>query len=353
MSLPTVLPASNPQPSDTPWPTVEWPRSTAANHSALNKVVDLAFTNADLESTHAVLVIQGGRILAERYNGAREFFDRPPEPITAESTLLSWSMAKSMLHCIVGTLVDEARLDPFERAPVPEWRDPSDPRHAIRLADLLSMRDGLDFVEDYVDGGVSHVIEMLFASGKDDMAGFAASRPSKYAPDTVFNYSSGTTNIISRIVADQVGYADAYRHALQQRLFEPIGMNSAKATFDAKGVFVGSSYVYATAEDFARFGLLYLRGGLWDTKRIVSEAWTHTAQIPLSVEEESGSFYGWQWWITGDQFGTYRASGYEGQMIAIAPALDAIIVRLGKTPEANYPELQAWRSQVLNVLANA
>ena len=353
MSLPEVLPASNPQPSDTPWPTVEWPRSTAPNQSALNKIVDVAFTNRDLESTYAVLVIQGGKILAERYAGDREFFDRPSEPINAESTLLSWSMAKSMLHCIVGTLVDEARLDPFERAPVQEWSSPEDPRHAIRLADLLAMRDGLDFFEDYVDGETSHVIEMLFAGGKDDMAGFAANRPFKYAPDTVFNYSSGTTNIISRIVADQVGYGDAYRHALQQRLFEPLGMNSAKATFDASGVFVASSYVYATAEDFARFGLLYLRGGLWDKQRIVSEAWTHTAQIPLSMDEVAGTYYGWQWWITGDQYGTYWASGYEGQMISIAPSLDAVVVRLGKTSEANYPELRAWRSQVLNVLANS
>ena len=130
-------------------------------------------------------------------------------------------------------------------------------------------------------------------------------------------------------------------------------MNSAKATFDASGVFVASSYVYATAEDFARFGLLYLRGGLWDKQRIVSEAWTHTAQIPLSMDEVAGTYYGWQWWITGDQYGTYWASGYEGQMISIAPALDAVVVRLGKTSEANYPELRAWRSQVLNVLANS
>jgi len=137
---------------------------------------------------------------------------------------------------------------------------------------------------------------------------------------------------------------------LERRLFGPIGMASAVATFDPTGVFVASSYVHATALDFAKFGLLYLRGGEWDGKQLVSRTWTDTAQVPLSVDQEDGSFYSWQWWVTGDQFGTYWASGYEGQMICVVPALDALVLRFGHTLEANYPNLAEWRSRVLSVL---
>jgi CubicO group peptidase (beta-lactamase class C family) len=315
-------------------------------------VIDEAFSLDELATTNAVIVIQGGRVLIERYGGAMEFFDRDPVAIDASSQLLSWSMAKSMLHMIIGTLVDDGVLDPDQRAPVPEWSDPSDPRHAIRLRDLLAMRDGLAFVENYEIGQVSHVIEMLFGEGKEDMAHYTASLPLAHEPDTVFNYSSGTTNVLSRIVASHVGYGDAYRAYLEERLFHAIGMNSAVATFDPTGVFVASSYVHAQALDFAKFGLLYLRGGEWDGQQLISRDWAATAQIPLSKDPDSDSFYSWQWWVVGDEFGTYWASGYEGQSIAIVPALDAVVVRFGHTNEEFYPALGEWRARVLRVLAN-
>ena len=151
------------------------------------------------------MVVHGGRVVAERYHGALEHFDRPPTPVTAATPLLSWSMAKSMLHAVVGLLVGDGRLDLDGPAAVPEWADPADPRHAITLRDLLAMRDGLDFVEDYVDDRVSDVIQMLFGEGQADMAHFAADRPLAAAPGTRFNYSSGTSNIISGVVARTVG----------------------------------------------------------------------------------------------------------------------------------------------------
>ena len=145
-------------------------------------------------------------------------------------------------------------------------------------------------------------------------------------------------------MADIVGYGDAYRTYLDQRLFGPLGMTSADPTFDERGVFVASSYVHATALDFAKFGLLYLRGGEWDGRQIISRAWAETAQIPLSVEEETGAYYSWQWWVTGDEYGTYWASGYEGQQISVVPALDALILRFGHTPEESAPLLYEWRT---------
>jgi len=349
--LPHVKPSFAAQPADVAWPTDTWPRSERS-FVALDRVLDDAFHDEELATTNAVVVVQGGKVLAERYAGVQEFFDRAPEPIDANSQLLSWSMAKSHLHMIIGTLVDDGRLDPDARAPVPEWSDPSDPRHAIRLKDLLSMRDGLAFVENYEIGQTSHVIEMLFGDGKHDMAGYTAVLPLAHEPDTFFNYSSGTTNVLSRIVADQVGYADQYDAYLHRRLFDPVGMRSAVATYDPTGVFVASSYLHANALDFAKFGLLYLRGGEWDGRQLISRDWAATAQVPLSKDPDSDSFYSWQWWVTGDQYGTYWASGYEGQMISVVPALDALVLRFGHTPEENYPHLAEWRTRVLDVLAD-
>jgi len=260
-------------------------------------------------------------------------------------------MAKSMLHLIVGTLVDEGRLNPDQLAPVPEWSDDSDPRHHIQVRDLLAMRDGLDYVEEYQIDQTSDVIEMLWGEGKDDMAAFTAAKPLVHPPGTFYNYSSGTTNILSRIVADLVGYGDDYRTYLEGRLFDPIGMSSAVATFDASGVFVASSFVHARALDFAKFGLLYLRGGEWEGRQLVSREWAATAQVPLSVEASTGILYSWQWWVSGDEYGTYWANGYEGLMISVVPALDALILRFGHTPEENYLPRMAWRERVLAVLA--
>ncbi len=349
-TLPRVTPRVAPQPSGVAWPTIAWPRVSSVA-ARLERVVDEAFTLDALALTNAVVVIQGGEVLVERYGGVQEFFDRDPEPIGPESQLLSWSMAKSVLHMIIGTLVDASELDPDLRAPVPEWSSPDDPRHAIRLADLLAMRDGLGFVENYEIGQRSDVIEMLFGDGKDDMAGYCAKIALAHEPGTFFNYSSGSTNVLSRVVAEKVGYGDAYDTYLHERLFDPIGMRSAVATFDPKGVFVASSYLHANALDFAKFGLLYLRGGEWDGAQLISRDWAQTAQVPLSQDPDSDAFYSWQWWVTGDEYGTYWASGYEGQSISVVPSLDALVLRFGHTPEANYPELSAWRKRVLDVLA--
>jgi CubicO group peptidase (beta-lactamase class C family) len=316
----------------------------------VDELVERAFTDEAVATTMAVVVVKGGRLLAERYGGALPHFDREPEPVTAETALLSWSMAKSMTHFLLGTLVDEGRIDPHAPATVPEWKG-DDPRAAITVADMLAMRDGLGWVEDYVDGEVSDVIEMLFGSGIDDTAAFAAAHRAAHAPGTVFNYSSGTTNILSRIVADHVGRGEEYLGYIQRRLFDPIGMGAARASLDGAGTFIGSSYVYAPATEFAKFGLLYLRGGEWDGSRLLSREWVDSAQAPLSHDPDSESYYSWHWWVPGDAYGTYVANGYEGQLIAVVPALDAVLVRLGKTPAEGYPALRAWRHELIGALA--
>jgi CubicO group peptidase (beta-lactamase class C family) len=347
-----ALPA---QPAGVDWPTEEWPTGEVSRGVDLDPLLDEVFDDGGLLArSFAVLVVHGGRLVAERYQGALEHFDRPPTPVTAETTLLSWSMAKSMLHAVVGMLVADGQLALDAPAAVPEWADPGDPRHAITLRQLLAMRDGLDFAEDYVDGELSDTIEMLFGAGQADMAHFAADRPLVAPPGTRFNYSSGTSNIISGIVARAVGPGESYARFLHGRLFGPLGMTSADPEFDEAGTWVASSSMYATARDYARFGLLYLRDGVWDGVRLLPAGWVDYGRTWVSEDPDDASPYGAHWWgVAGDTLGTFRASGYEGQSITLCPALDLMVVRLGKTPHEREPNLIPWRAAMVRAFADA
>jgi CubicO group peptidase (beta-lactamase class C family) len=348
------LAALPPQPADVPWPTEEWPRGDVPAGVDLGPLLDEVLDpDGELAATHAVLVVHRGRLVAEHYAGAVEQWDADPLPVHADLPLLSWSMAKSMLHATVGILVGEGRLDPAARAPVAEWSDAGDPRHAIMLDHLLAMRDGLDWIEDYVEARGSDVIHMLFGEGQDDVAAFAAARDLAAPPGTRFNYSSGTSNIVARVVADVVGPGEPYERFLRERLFDPIGMRTATPTFDAAGTWIGSSYVHAIAQDFARFGLLYLRDGVWDGTRLLPEGWVDHGRRPRSVDPDDGILHGAHWWAVGDEHGSFWASGYEGQMVLACPALDLLVVRLGKTPQARGPLLREWRNRVIAAFAAA
>lgn len=341
------------QPEGVPWPTEEWPAGDDPTAGRLDPLLDSVMDpDSGHGRTRAVVVVQGGRLVAERYGDRTDAWGEVTgDPVDATTPLLSWSMAKSMLHAVVGMLVDEGRLHPDEPAPVPQWGE-GDPRAAITLEHLLAMRDGLDFAEDYAPdddaGAVSHVIEMLFGSGASDVAGFAASRPLAHEPGTVFNYSSGTSNIVSGIVARTLGGEAPYRRFLHERLFDPIGMRSADPRFDDAGTWVASSYVWATARDMARFGYLHLRDGMWDGARLLPEGWVDHGRRPRSIDPVDGRLYGAQWWVVGDDLGTFWANGYEGQSIMVCPGLDLVVVRLGKSTAECYPALIAWRAAVVD-----
>ncbi len=342
------------QPAGVPWPTVAWPTGEVPEGVDLAPLLDAAFNpDGALAQTYAVVVVHRGRLVAERYGGAIEHWDRPDDVVGPDTPLLSWSMAKSFLHALVGMLVAEGRLDPEARADVPQWRSPGEPRAAITLEQLLAMRDGLDFAEEYVDARASDVIEMLFGSGIADTAAFAAERPLAAAPGARFNYSSGTTNIISGIVARTVGPGGPYERFLRERLLDPLGIGGARVTFDDAGTWIASSYLYATARDFARFGLLYLRDGVWDEARLLPEGWVDHARRQRSTDATSGNGYGAQWWVVGDEHGSFWANGYEGQSTLVVPGLDLAVVRLGKTDAVHYPELRRWRADVVSAFADA
>ena len=216
------------------------------------------------------------------------------------------------------------------------------------------MSDGLDFVEDYTDDRVSDVIQMLFGEGRVDMAHFAADRPLAAEPGTRFNYSSGTSNIVSGMVARAVGPGETYARFLHSRLFDPIGMRSADPEFDAAGTWVGSSFLRSTARDWARFGLLYLRDGVWDGTRVLPPGWVDYGRTWVAEDPEDASPYGAHWWgVAGDTRGTFRASGYEGQSVTICPDLDLVVVRLGKTPLEREDSLVPWRAAMLEAFASS
>ncbi len=343
--LPSVAPVAAPQPDGVPWPTEAWPE--APGSATLLAAVDAGFDDPVLGVTHAVIVIHHGAIVAERYEGTLPNFAGPPIPVTSATPLLGWSVGKSIVHAAVGLLVADGWLEPDAPAPVPEWSASGDPRAAITLRQMLQMRDGLAWNEDYEDDSVSDVIEMLYGAGSDDTAGFAARHELAHEPGTVYNYSSGTTNIISRIVGDVVGRGGPTTAFYDERLLHPIGIFDARLQLDAAGTFVGSSFPYCSARSYARFAALYLRGGEWDGRRILPRTWTEEAQVPASADPD-GMYYSNHWWCDG--LGTYWASGHFGQRVLVSPARDAILVRFGETPEAHYPDLRAWALSVLDAL---
>jgi CubicO group peptidase (beta-lactamase class C family) len=316
------------------------------DRAALDDLLDEAFgsseldPSADLAESLACVVMVGDDVIAERYGAG----------LGPDSTLLSWSMAKSVTHALVGVLVGEGRLDIGAPAPVPEWADPDDARRAITVDHLLAMRPGLAFVEDYVDDAVSDCIDMLFGSGAPDMGAYAASKPRVAEPDTVFNYSSGTTNIVCRIVADLVGRGPAMEAWMRDVLFEPAGMTSATPKFDDAGVFVGSSYLYATARDFACFGALYREDGCVGGRRILPEGWVAHGTTLRSRDDE-GHGYGAHWWVWDEPTGAFCAQGYEAQRTLVVPELDLVVARLGKTPADRGPLVDAWLRRVVDAVA--
>ena len=277
----------------------------------------------ELELTLALVIVKDGAIIAEGYGPGAG----------VDQTFVSWSMAKSMTHALYGLLRLDGLVDVDEPAPVAAWQH--DGRRSITIQDLLNMRSGLRFAEDYVDAGVSDCIAMLSGPGKADMAAFAAGLPLDHEPGTFWNYSSGTTNILCRIAGDRIGGGRAgMANYLASRLFGPVGMTSAVAKFDEVGTFVGSSFVYATARDFARFGLLYLNEGCVNGERILPTGWVDHARTAVPVPETETYGYGAHWWLL-PEFNAFSCNGYEGQRIIVLPSHNAVVVRLGKTVAAN------------------
>ncbi len=321
-----AVPALSPQ-AATPigiWPQGD-PAAVVVGPLELAKLLNDATLGPGMR---AVVVIRNGELVAERY--APGFGPQTP--------LLGWSMTKTVNAALIGTLVREGRITLAQRAPVAAWA--SDGRAAITWADLMAMSSGLRFNEDY--GSVTDVTRMLYLA--PDMAGAAQAGPTEAAPGTVWNYSSGTAVLLSRLW--QSTFQDP-RQALaypRQALFQPLGMASAVIEADARGTLVGSSYMYATARDWARFGQLLLNDGAWNGQRLLPEGFV--AMMRSAAPASRGEYGQGQLWLRGPN-GTLQADategvpadtfwllGHDGQSIAVVPSRGLVIVRLGLTPRA-------------------
>jgi hypothetical protein len=307
----------------------------------LEAALDEAFAEPDAGAprrTRAVVILHRGRIAAERY--AAGFGPDMP--------LAGWSMTKSVAGALAGVLVARGawRLD--EPMPVPEWRAPGDPRAAITLADLLGMKSGLAFGESYGDP-LSDVNVMLWASG--DTGAFAAAKPLAHPPGSRWEYASGTTNVLARAMRDSLGAEHA---AFPRRaLFGPMGMASAVLEPDASGTFVGSSFMYATARDWARLGLLFLGDGVWNGERLLPPGWARLAATPAVP----GSRFGAHWWLRLKRPGgaaplvlpgdVFHAGGHAGQYVTVVPSRALVIVRLGHSVREGAWDQEAFVARII------
>jgi len=302
-------------------------------------LLETAFGSDAVGETHALAIVRGGRLIFERYGAG----------FGPEQTYPSWSKAKSITHALVGLAVGDGRIDIRNPADVPEWQTPGDPRAAVTLDHLLRMSSGLAWLEDYLPDRGSDVIAMLFDDGKDDVAAYAARSAAAYPPGSFFYYSSGTTNLVSRALARTLdAFGPDFEAFMRERLFEPLGMASPVPKFDAAGTFIGSSFCFATARDFARFGLLYLRDGVWGDRRLLPEGWADYARTPTfqQPDSEAGGPYGAHWWLDIAGPGSFSAIGYDGQFTVCIPDLDMVIVRHGATPLEKKDALKAWVGEV-------
>ena len=332
--------------------------------SEIALLVDSLFSRPESEGqTLALLIQQHGEVIAERYGtqAANDF--QSTLNLDAGSTLISWSMAKSVTHAAVGILVADGLLDTDAPAPVDAWA--GTPKAEITMLQLLEMRSGLHFIEDYIDGETSNCLEMLFGDSGPSHAEYAASQPLIHEPGTKWSYSSGTTNIVARIIGDIVngsaGGDPAKREAamrafLTARLFGPAGMASAEPKFDGAGDFVGSSYVYASARDFMQFGELYRHDGVADLgngERILPPGWTAHAAHQIAIDNETGYGYGRHWWTWPDFPGSYSCHGYAGQFIVVIPNAEIVLVHLGQTDISVAPALRARLKAMLWTLSGS
>ena len=313
-------PFGNLEPKDTVFANI--------NYDKLQKAVADAFDKKREKNkrTRSLIVIYKDKIIAEKYTNG---FDK-------NSKILGWSMTKSITGTLFGILEKQGKINIMKPAPITEWQN--DERSKITINDLLHMNSGLEWEEDYTK--ISDVTKMLFQA--EDMSQSQINKPLVGKPNATWNYSSGTTNLLSGILRKQFKTHQEYLDFWYSALIDKIGMNSMVVETDMAGNFVGSSYSWATTRDWAKFGLLYLHKGDWNGEQLFNESWAKYVATPTNT---SNGNYGAQFWLNaGGQFPNvpkdmYYCSGYQGQMVAVFPSHDLVIVRMGLSEEFDFNEL--------------
>lgn len=334
-ALPEKLPPSPLAAIVTPLPTYDT-LPEGLDQKALEQAVQDAFLPLPGGGTRGVVVLYDGHLVHEQYAPG----------FTAASPLLGWSMTKSITNALVGIMVKNGLLRLQQDHLFPEWEE--DERAKITLENLLHMNSGLQWNEAY--GGVSDATKMLYT--QPDMAAYTRAQPLAFAPNTTWVYSSGTTNLISDLIRRTLGDDQAYRSLVRDSLFLPIGMHSAQIEPDQSGTYVGSSYGWATARDWARFGQLYLQDGRWDDYPVLPAGWVDFSRQPAVGSE---GVYGAQIWLPDPTElsdvpeDLFMFRGYQDQRIVIIPSRKVVMVRLGVNKDKNFP-LNKFIHEVLAAL---
>jgi CubicO group peptidase (beta-lactamase class C family) len=319
-----------------PAPVYSVAADAAPGEVALRGAIDAIFDDSDMGDTRALLVMQGGRIVAERYAPG----------FAADTKLLSWSIGKSVTAVLVGLMVSDGRLALDAPVPVPAWSQPGDPRGRITLRQLLTMSSGLGHIEDAEPVASADTIRMLFTDGARDMGGFAEGKPLADTPGAHFSYSTGTTMILADLMTRQLTNSDdpvVRQRAMQQfidgRLKIPAKLPSLTPEYDAAGTLIGGSIMHMTARDYGRFGELLRNHGRVGGHQMVAENWIDFMTSP----SKRNAAYGGHLWLNrasgesalmpgqaSDRL--FGCVGHNGQYILVSPGQRLTIVRLGMSP---------------------
>jgi CubicO group peptidase (beta-lactamase class C family) len=343
LSLPELtLPYPDLDPATTPWPNGDlieerpWPAEidAAKLDIAANRILN---PEAENHVTLSLIVVHKGNIVLERYR----------DGVRRDTKTRTWSTAKSIAVTLIGMLVDEGRLSldgPIELDWLPDVRaDDYDPRDAITLRNVLHMSSGLYPVDSFD-------MEYATGSGLAYWAGFSSSVGARQRglirePGTFWDYENYDTLLAVLAMKRTIGDPEVYLEFPRRRLLDRIGMRNTLLSTDRFGDFILSSQVYTTARDLARFGLLYLNGGVWDGERLISEEWIDFVRTPAPASAVHGNFYGGQFWLVPDDRhdvprDAYSTAGNRGQYVIIIPSLDLVIVRRGL--DFSQPHMLEW-----------
>lgn len=352
-----------PQAPDVAWPTTEWPVGMLPENldgKEFNAAMADAFDKpaAGLGETREIVIIRGGRLI----------YERAAAGYSTNMRLVSWSMAKSVTQALVGIAVAQGKVNIDKPMGSPHW-SADDRRAQIPWRQWLQMTDGQRYLEiEAKTVADSDASRKLFGPGRLDVASYCAGLPLIHDPGTHWNYNSCgivlTADALTRAVVPSPSSAEDRRAAMltwmRESLFDVIGMKP-QPEFDAEGLVYGSALIYASARDFARFGLLYLRDGVWDGRRVLPEGWVDFARTHGTGA--NADIYGAGWWLapkegggrpypiyvdTGPERDGFSAQGFEGQYTLVVPSKDLIIVRLGMTPEKDLRTgaLKNWMGRV-------
>ena len=330
----------------------------AINRNALAAAITPMFEDPAMAQTRALVIMHGGRVVAERYAPG----------YGPDTRLISWSMAKSVTAVLLGLMIADGRLALDEPAPVPEWHNPGDPRAKITLRHLLHMSSGLDHTE-VAEGDVeifdADTPRMLFLDGRENVARYAESRMLEAKPGEKYEYSTPTSHILADIMTrsltdskDPVVRRNAMLEYAQGRLFDPLGMASAFPEFDRNGTMLGGSVIHATARDWAKFGEFLRNNGSVRGAQLLPTSWVRFMRTPSPTD----SSYGGHIWLNRkrnegrDQVlfpdkgprDVFSALGHLGQFVLVSPRQKLTVVRLGDTVDG---ELDPVNDQLAKILA--